>query len=199
MIHIYLIVEGHGDEKAFPLLIRRVFSETLLRHDVGISPPFRLPKDRIMRKSFLERALTLADLKLNELVGSEDSGAIIITRDSDAECPVSISAEISRMLSDIHTNHPTYCAVCTQEFEAWFLQPTADFRSHRDCNPTFPVVDNPDLITSPKSHFERLFLQPGRIYSETTDQPKFTSYIELHQPKSRSLQHLIKTLTALST
>lgn len=47
MILVYPIVEGHGDERALPVLIRRLLENKFSFYEVTVFHPYRLPKGKM--------------------------------------------------------------------------------------------------------------------------------------------------------
>src|SRR4030042_3977487 len=78
-----VIVGGHGEVEALPVLIHRIAKEQSPPITVDILPPIRVPEDRLRRESELERHVLLASRKLGR------TGAIFILLDCDWKdaCP----------------------------------------------------------------------------------------------------------------
>lgn len=84
-ISIACIVEGYGDVKAIPILIRRIVREidpmlTLLIPE----PAIRVPCSSIVKPGEFERAVELARLKM------KSPGGILIVVDADEDCPAEL-------------------------------------------------------------------------------------------------------------
>lgn len=60
MASIVAIVEGHGEEEAVPLLLRRIAAAVAPTADIEILPPIRVERNRVVRPEELERVVELA-------------------------------------------------------------------------------------------------------------------------------------------
>lgn len=76
------IVEGHGEQEAVPLLVRRIAQEVHIYPDV--LRPMRVPASQLRKAGELERALEFAARKCG------DGGAILIMLDADDDCPAEL-------------------------------------------------------------------------------------------------------------
>ncbi|MFZ2099882.1 MAG: hypothetical protein WAU86_04895, partial [Oricola sp.] len=91
--------------------------------------------------------------------------------------------------------------IADKEYESWFLAGAPSFAAHTDCIDHPVIPENSEQIRDAKGFFEREILKPGRFYSETVDQAKFTGSLNLAlQPElnSRSFHHLITTVGRIS-
>ncbi len=86
MVAIYPIVEGHGEVKAVPVLLRRIAWEIRQRHDVEVLAPHQLPRGRMLAGDMpdLERAVELGAGKIAQTGGA---GAIMVLLDANDDCP----------------------------------------------------------------------------------------------------------------
>jgi uncharacterized protein DUF4276 len=173
---VFCIVEGHGEVEAVPILLRRLASEQLGLHTLTCLPPFRLPRSKLMNAVELSRAIALGRLKMKEMEGPH---LILVIMDADDKCPVSV-------VQALHTQHQALFAVtrtsivlAVREYEAWFLAANMSEADHRNLRAVTPVHANPEQVANPKAVFQRDFLKPGFTYSETVDQPRFTSCMSL--------------------
>ncbi len=81
-VRVGCIVEGHGEVRAVPVLIRRV--ARTLGVPVDIPHPIRIPGSKLAQQGELERAVELA----SRTIGGR--GAILVLRDSDDDCPAEV-------------------------------------------------------------------------------------------------------------
>ena len=84
MASIVAIVEGHGEEEAEPLLLRRIAAAVAPTADIEILPPIRVERNRVVRPEELERAVELAA----RMVGTD--GSILVLLDADDDCPAKL-------------------------------------------------------------------------------------------------------------
>lgn len=174
MINIFSIVEGHGEISAVPILIRRIANEICGRFDVACLPPYRLPRGRMLID--LTRVIALGRA---QLAGLEGDGHIVIIMDADEECPATLATTVRNHCRDVWDDETIKLIFACQEYEAWFLASNMNVNHHRDLRDETPTLENPEVLRSPKGFFERQFLRPGRFYSETIDQPKFSAAMDI--------------------
>ena len=76
------IVEGHGEVKAAPELLRRLIAEAQL-WDVEVGRPIRMSRSRLVRETELKRAVRLALLQ-------PDCSAVLVLFDGNSDCPAEL-------------------------------------------------------------------------------------------------------------
>ena len=92
------IVEGYGEVAAVPVLLRRVLHEKLQRYDVGIEPPIRVPKNKLLKPDELERTVNLAARRTSATDG------IIVLVDADDDCPAELAPAMATRAAEILSN-----------------------------------------------------------------------------------------------
>lgn len=198
MLYIYPIVEGHGDERALPVLLRNILNSRFLFYDFQILHPYRLPKGKMKLEAEWGGVISLAEDRLNaECVGEGDHGLILIVCDADDDCPVSLKTQIDGFVSDAGHVHSFAFVAAHREYESWFLAAAQSFAEHNDCTNSIVAVENIIQIGNAKGYFEKNILKEGRFYSETVDQPKFSAVIDfslMPENNSRSLKRLLDVL-----
>ncbi len=113
---IGLIVEGHGEVRAAPVLIRRIAAEQLQRALPRLrDPPLRVPKTRLQRPGELERAVELLSIQVGPL------GGVLVLLDSDTDCPVKLADELRTRARAARPDRCIEVAVAKFEFEAWLI------------------------------------------------------------------------------
>ena len=123
-MRIGIIVEGHGEVEAFPILVRRL----LARHgitDVEIPRPWRLPKGKMMRQDELARTVEMVARK------TSPGGALLILLDADDDCPAELGLRVLECVRRVRNDRPLSVVVAKREFEAWFLGAAESLRGQR--------------------------------------------------------------------
>lgn len=184
---ILAIVEGHGEQRAVPVLLRRWFQHRRFREfetpDLAIRAPgsgaLKCPHD--------------ADDELGieyyvELAARERPDGILVMLDSDDEC-LERARTRSRMgfgpelLERAHSVAPSLRRAKRIPRGGRLSTPLSDIETLRDCK-------------------KRMAQLLGRPYEETTDQPDFTTELLPFTPamarRSRSYRKLLKALEALT-
>jgi hypothetical protein len=152
-----------------------------------------------MKKERLYDIVRYAESRIVDMLGDGDRGLILVTRDSDGDCPVEIKAKIDESVQIIDPRITLSVVVCNREFESWFLAASGSFAEAHGCVSIPPEFDNADLVANAKATFEAQVVAPGNRYSETVDQPRFASLINFNtnpEVRSRSLRRFTDVLSA---
>ena len=177
---IACIVEGQGEVKALPVLLKRL--HTWKTSDLSypiIEEPIRVKRDRFINKDDeFKRYLQLAAAKC----GNE--GWILILLDADDDCPADLGATILQRATQYIPYRPISVVLANMEFEAWFIA------SAESLNGKHGFVFNPKEVIEA----ERVRNAKGWIkshmstnsYGETTEQPAFVREMSLQQAFSNS-------------
>lgn len=169
-----LIVEGHGDASALPILLRRSLAMRGIHH-VEIPQPLRLPRSKIVKRDELARAVEFMASR------SAPDGRILVVLDADDDCPASLAPQLSRWVHEARPDRPSSVILANAEFEAWFLAGAASLRSRRGLPADLASPPDPERIRDAKGWLsERM---PQR-YSETLDQPALAAVVDLEQARS---------------
>ena len=185
-LSIALMVEGHGEVQAAPLLLRRIFQEVYESFAVSIEKPFRVPRSKICNKSNdFRRAM--------QFLGMKNPDAIFIIFDSDDDCPVSIAQEVRAAAQAEVVDTPIFVVAAQREYEAWLLAGSAELEivdkvAYEKLPSSLESVRNPKLLL-------KKVLASG-TYSETVDQSRLTGRfdLELARSLSTSFDKLVRDL-----
>ncbi len=168
------IVEGHGEVVAAPLLIRRIASAMNV-FDVVVKKPIRVPKHKLQKTGELERTLDLAIQK------AEGACGILILLDADDDCPGETAPALLTRAREAWPNVPIQIVLAKMEYEAWFLGAIDSLIDEKQPE-LKPVRDyNPEGIRGAKEKLEEIL---DSHYSETVDQPAYTSLFDLGEARA---------------
>jgi uncharacterized protein DUF4276 len=209
-LRILAIVEGHGEQTAVPVLLRRWFQHRRFREfetpDLAIRAPgagaLKCPHD--------------ADDELGieyyvEMAARERPDGILVLLDSDDECQerartpsrLGLGPELLQRALAVAPHIPIEVVVAHREYEVWFLAALASLRRAgrlpRAARLPTPLSDI-ESIRDCKKRLKPL-LGLGRPYEETTDQPDFTGALPFTAAmarRSRSYRKLLESLEALT-
>ncbi len=183
---IVAIVEGPGDKKAVPGLVRKILWEC---HCFEIPVSQAIPtggKPFLLRK--FERFLRYA----------VDNGgtAVLVLLDADEECPREKAVGLARRATAMNLNVPVAIVYAKQEYETWFIcSLTPDcrngIRKRLELPTNVPVPECPETIRDAKKWLRR-HMRRRHSYKETVDQEPLTHQLELDlvRSKSRSFRRL---------
>ena len=176
-IKVGLVVEGHGDLKAAPILFRRIGYDIDPTVSLDVQPPIRRPRSSLVRTAYeLEKAVELAALK------ARPRGGVFVLIDSDDDCPAELAPPLLARAESAGMGLPVSVILPQREFEGWFLAAAESIRGKRGLPPDLASPQNPEEIRGAKGWLrERM---RGHVYSETIDQPALAAIFDLNQARS---------------
>jgi hypothetical protein len=192
-IKVGLVVEGHGDFKAAPILFRRMGHDIDASVPLEIQQPIRRPRSSLVGTAGeLERAVELAALK------ARSRGGIFVLLDSDDDCPAELAPLLLARAERAGMGLPVSVILPQREFEGWFLAAAESIRGKRGLPADLAPPQNPEQIRGAKGWLREHMR--GHVYAETVDQPALTAIFDLNQAKAaksfdkcyRDLQSLIE-------
>lgn len=176
-MNIQPIVEGHGDVKALPVLLRR-FRDEAEAWDVDVGRPIRRPRSRLVDEAGVQQAVRLALVQ-------PDCGAVLLLFDGEFDCPANLGPTVQAWATAAADGTPCRVVLAHREYEAWFLAAIESLRGRRGIRndaESHPAPENP---RGAKEQLEAR-MQPGATYLETTDQPAFSALFSLPAAYRRS-------------
>ena len=191
---IVAIVEGDGDERAVPKLIRRVLWEHLHRYDIVVSKAKNARgKPGLLKRvdQFLQYALL------------DQCDAILVIIDADNECPHRRASSIADQATALKLGVPVAVVCAKAEYETWFIcnlteSAGQDIRKYLEI-PQFVIA--PSAVEEIRGAKEWLSerMPRNRAYQETSDQEPLTYHIDLELTLngSRSFRRLCHAIEEL--
>ena len=176
-MNIQPIVEGHGDVKALPVLLRRFRDEAEVR-DVDVGRPIRRPRSRLVDAAGVQQAVRLALVQ-------PGCSAVLLLFDGDSDCPADLGPTVQAWATAAADGTPCRVVLAHREYEAWFLAAIESLRGRRGIRndaESHPAPENP---RGAKEQLEAR-MQPGASYLETTDQPALSALFSLPAAYRRS-------------
>lgn len=182
-MRIQPIVEGHGDVKALPVLLRRLITEAQA-WGIEVGRPIRRPRNQLVRETELKRAVRLALLQ-------PDCCAVIVLFDGDTDCPAELGPTVQNWTVQAAGDVPSEVVIAHREFEAWFLAAIKSLRGQNRIRFDAQPPPDPELPRDAKGHLEAR-MGSGATYLETTDQPALSASFSLAEAyrHSRSFRKL---------
>lgn len=189
-MQIGLVVEGHGEVQAAPVLVRRILHETLERFDIGVTRPVRMSRSRAKDK--------FPDLERQVLLASSDAEAVLVLFDADDDCPAELGPHLLTRASSAAGGVPVAVVLANREYEAWFLAGLESLRGKCRIRTLVEAPDDPEGIRDAKGRVQRQ-MDAGAYYSETVDQPRMSALFAIDAARSRapSLDKLCRDITRL--
>ena len=191
---IVAIVEGDGEERAVPQLIRNILGERLLRYDIAVPRPIVAKGEGTFDKK--------AEQFLRYAIKAGCDG-ILVLMDADSNCPYDKARNISLRASTLGLHVPTVVVYAKSEYETWFISSLSahagdGIRDRLGLDQSVNAPDNVEDIRGAKEWLTR-HMQFGRRYKETTDQEHLTPHIDfgLTHSRSRSFRRLCHAVEEL--
>ena len=170
------IVEGHGEVEAIPVTIRRIANLIAPKMVLRILPPFRVPRNRLVKPGELERSVELAARRAGK------DGAILIVLDVDDECPATLGPELLARARKSRPDLPIRVVLAKREFEAWFLASAESLRGRRGLASDLESPSDPEAIRGAKEWLTAR-MGPGQRYVETLDQSALAAVFDLERAR----------------
>jgi hypothetical protein len=171
------IVEGQSEVRSIGVLTRRVL-HGLGVFDVDVGRPFRVKRNRVVRRGEIERTVIQAQRT------RPGASAIMIVLDADTDCPASLSQDL-RERASTETSLLVSVVLPTLEIEAWILAGIETLRGQRGIRSDASPPDDPEAISDAKRAVSDL-MQGTRGYVATDDMSALFAAIDLDLVASRA-------------
>lgn len=175
-----LVVEGHGEVEAVPILVRRLGLERDVPVYISAPTPVRVPRGKLLNvPGELERAI--------ELAGPTSSrGALLVLIDADEDCPAQLGPDLLARVERVAGGRfPVAVVLAKTEYEAWFLASAESLRGERGLRDDLLPPAAPEDIGAAKAWLTQHNNGPSS-YRETLDQPALTSLFDMAAARERS-------------
>lgn len=189
MTIIASIVEGDGEVKALPILLRRLAEDRGV-YDLRVVPPIRVHREQFLRREEeFRRKVLLAAAKAQ-------AGTVLVLLDADDDCPVTLAENIAQRAQAVLPDMRLAVVIAQREFEAWFLAGAGSLAGKRGLADDLAAPMNSEGIRDAKGWLSER-IDYGR-YHEVSDQPALTALLDIEGAavNSRSLRKLIKECEA---
>lgn len=175
-VQISCIVEGHGEVKAVPVLIRRIAWDLYPDITIIVETPIRAPRYQVVKDGELESRIELAAQKI------KGQGAILIILDSEGDCPAHLGPTLLERASQTRKDIPIAVVIAKNEFEGWFLAAADSLRGKRGLKGDITSPNNPEGIRDAKRWLSQR-MEDNKTYRETTDQPALAAQFDFEQAR----------------
>lgn len=164
-----LVVEGHGEVKALPVLVRRVVDRICPGFGLDIPEPFLLKRGLMTKDAELSRAVELMARK----VGPGEPVLVVLDADGDLGCK--LAPEILSIASKARSDRTVGVVLAVREYEAWLIAGLAPLAGTLGVVFDLPTVDDAEALPNPKAWLKRHMIS----YAETIDQARLSKAIDL--------------------
>jgi hypothetical protein len=163
------IVEGYGDVKAVPVLLRRLSSLAIAQ--IRIGRPWRFSRTKLADEVELKRIARAASLQ-------EDCAAVVVILDEDDDLACELGPRVATWLREELPAIPTGVTIARREMESWFLGAIESLRGRRGISADAQLLADPESIRNAKKELEQTMAR-GRSYHETADQAAFADLMDM--------------------
>ena len=187
-MNILPIVEGHGEEEALPVLLRRLRNEASA-WAVEIGSPIRQPRNKLASEHGVMQAV--------EIARRQPCEAILIVFDGDRDCPAELGPKVQGWAAAAARTLPCEVILPHREYEAWFLAAIESLRTHKLIRTDAEFHPDPERPRGAKEQLKKRMV--SRAYLETTHQAKLSASfsLELAYRRSRSFRKLTTSFGSL--
>jgi len=184
------IVEGQGEESAFPLLLRRL-AEEAGAWDIQISRPHRRRRTQLVQRDSLQTAVKVARL-------TPGCASILVLLDADDDCPKELAPTLEGWAREVAGTLTCYVVMANREYEAWFLASIVSLRGICDIRDDATAPADPEARRDAKGELDDRMRQGG-TYSPTVDQARLTAHLDLASVyrSCRSFRKLVRAFGAV--
>lgn len=186
---VYLIVEGHGEVTAAPILIRRLLWNFAQKFEVDVgSPVIRRTQAQLRREADVQAAVRVAMVQ-------PDCAAVLVLFDGEDDCPVDLAAQVRVWAQSAAGLVPCEVVIAYREYETWLLAAVESLRGQCRIATDVQAPPDPTLKRDAKGELET-FMPPGASYSPAIHQPKLSAVFDpsLAHQRNRSFRKLTKAV-----
>jgi hypothetical protein len=160
-ITIACLVEGHGEVRAVPALLRRLAQHRDIWH-LRVPTPQRVPRSRLVNRGEL---VTQVQAIARRVPGP---GGVLVLLDADDDCPAKLGVDLQAQAQAARPDKKVAVVLANKEFEAWFLASAGSLAAG------FEPPPEPEAIRDAKG-----WLAHRMRYRETVDQARLAAQFDL--------------------
>jgi Domain of unknown function (DUF4276) len=165
------IVEGHGDIKAMPVLLRRICYELECCVGAMIAPPIRMHRSQMLKEECLRRSVRIA-------CTYPGCNLVMIFLDEDDDCAKDISDLLRPWIENEALCVQCEIVVIPREFETWFVMAINSLRGKRNISDDATATTDLYRRRDPKAIITG-WMNGSNAYHETADQVALTTAMDL--------------------
>ena len=185
-LRVAVIVEGHGEVDAAPILIRRIWTELLGSDDpIDILTPNRDSQGKLLGEDGLKKKVLECHKRLAQRKDGYH-GLILILIDTEKRgCPKDQAPQLLAWAKEARSDADIACVMPNPMLETWFAASASSLAGYNGLPNPLPTPENPEGKRLGKAWLKRLFVNP-RKYSETVDAPKLAARVNLTDCRKNS-------------
>lgn len=173
------LVEGDGEVRALPSLLRRIGAISCPDWNLVIPDPIKIKRNRVEEPRELERAIRLCSKKLRPPCG------LLVVLDADDDCPAEPGPKLGAICRQARDDIETGVVLANKEFEAWFLAAAESLGGICGLDNHLSPPDDPENIRGAKEWLGKQ-MKGNRRYSASTDQKVLAAKFDMEAARRRS-------------
>lgn len=170
---IATIVEGQGEVRALPVLLRRMASEIAPEVYLDLPRPYRVGRGSLFVPCGIERAVAAVAEQ-----GRGRTPGVLVLLDADDDCPAELGPQLLARARAARPDRSGAVVLANREFEAWFLAAATSLRGHRGLSADLTPPAGPESPRDCKGWLSRR-REDGREYKPTADQAALAAVFDL--------------------
>ncbi len=188
------VVEGSGDSKAVPALLRRILWEHFTRYDITVDSPKSAKGKKNLIKDY-EKFVRYASIE-------PSCAGILVLLDADDECPVEEVGKLVERTRNLNLAKAVTIVYANREYETWFLA-SLDSRQGTEIRTRLEIDKSESYQADVEDVHAKSWLKRrmprGRTYKETSDQASLSPFIDIEHTlqRSRSFRRLCHAVEEL--
>lgn len=166
-VTIASIVEGHGEVRALPELLRRIAAEIDPGTNLSLPRPYRINRSSLVRPGRLE---AVVEIQGDRVTGA---GGVLVLIDADEDCPAHLGPELLTRAQAARPDRKVAVVLAKYEFEAWFLAAAPSLAGRRGLPDALESPPDPEAIQGAKEWLSHRM--PGGAYGPTSESGRVRS------------------------
>jgi hypothetical protein len=176
-VTIACIVEGHGETRAVPELLRRLAHE-LSVWDLWLPPPQRVHRMQLIAPGRLENLVQAMALRV------PGAGGVLILLDADDDCPATLGPALLARARAARPDKAVAVVLANREFEAWFLAAAPSIAGRRGLKQSLATPRDPEDIRDAKGWLSHHMT--GAPYRAAVDQVALAARFDIKAARENS-------------
>ncbi len=176
-VTIACIVEGDGEVRAVPALLRRIAAELSVWR-LNIPTPYRMARTKLVVPGNLENAV---QAWAHHVRGG---GGVLVLIDADDDCPASLGPDMRDRAQAARPDKKVAVVLANREFEAWFLASAPSLAGCRNLPDPLVAPPDPEGIRGAKEWLSARMV--GHPYKTTADQPALAAVFDMKAARRNS-------------
>jgi Domain of unknown function (DUF4276) len=170
-----LIVEGHGEEQAAPILVRRIARASRFHASIRCRT-WRVKKSAFVQSGEFERVIEA----ITRIIGR--SRPILVLLDADDDCPRDLADDLKARCHLAHPDVLISVVIAKKEYEAWFLAAAKSLAGKRGLAERVDPPDDPESIRGAKEWLTTR-MPSDQSYSATRHQAAYSELMDLSEAR----------------